>query len=686
MILLLHSYSTTESTRPKLHMKKSVMAMIGLFLAACLHAQDVKYGKITAADFNVVSPVIDSSADAVVISDIGSSEFVGNSKGWFSLEFKRHKRVKIINKNGFDAATVSIHLYSNGTETEKVSDLKAATYNLENGTVVPVKMESKSVFENRLSKNIVEKKFTLSSLKEGSIIEYSYTIQSDFIFNLQPWAFQSGYPCLLSKYEVSIPDFFGYVTLTQGYLGFADKKSTSRQQTYTVDTRSVSATAGSTTSIPSSVQDLLWVVKDAPALKEENYTTTIDNHVSKIEFQLSQYRFPNRPIQEVLGSWPKVAEEMRKREDFGMVYTRGNGWLDDDIKIITRGATTPEDKAKKIFEYIRDNFTCSSNSGIYLTNGVSLRDVFKKKSGRVSDINLLLLAMLRHESINANPVLVSLRSHGKAHPVYPLLDRFNYMVCETTFGDGSKAYLDASRPMLGFNKLPSSVYSGLAWVIGEFPNPVYFEADSLLEEKTTNLIIVNTDKGPEGTISTTLGERRSYLMREKMSKASKEDLLKEIGKEMPAEITASNIIIDSLKIYEEPVGVTYDLKFNFNGDDVIYFNPLMGEAMKKNPFTSAKRFYPVEMPSRMHEVFVMNMEIPKGYAVDEMPKSVRYKLNENEGMFEYIFAKTADRIQMRCRIDLNKANFGDEDYDSLREFYSFVIKKQSEQIVLKKIK
>jgi len=41
---------------------------------------------------------------------------------------------------------------------------------------------------------------------------------------------------------------------------------------------------------------------------------------------------------------------------------------------------------------------------------------------------------------------------------------------------------------------------------------------------------------------------------------------------------------------------------------------------------------------------------------------------------------------MRCRLVLKKANYLNEDYQSLREFYSFVVKKESEQIVFKKIK
>ncbi|NCI50676.1 hypothetical protein GWC95_12130 [Sediminibacterium roseum] len=183
----------------------------------------------------------------------------------------------------------------------------------------------------------------------------------------------------------------------------------------------------------------------------------------------------------------------------------------------------------------------------------------------------------------------------------------------------------------------------------------------------------------------TYGDRGSYRMREKMAKSTKEEVLKTIAAALPGEVKASSLVIDSLRSYDEPFSLSYDLKFDFT-EDVVYFNPLLGEAMKKNPFSSARRLYPVEMPSKMNEVYILNMEIPKGYAVDEMPKSVRFKLNDTDGMFEYLVSKSAERLQMRCRIALNKANFANEDYESLREFFSFVIQKQGEQIVFKKIK
>lgn len=44
---------------------------------------------------------IDSGASAVVLSDIGSCRIEGNNKGGFSVVFKHHKRVHILNKSGY---------------------------------------------------------------------------------------------------------------------------------------------------------------------------------------------------------------------------------------------------------------------------------------------------------------------------------------------------------------------------------------------------------------------------------------------------------------------------------------------------------------------------------------------------------------------------------------------------------
>jgi uncharacterized protein YfkK (UPF0435 family) len=669
-------------------MKKGIFFLAVFNICFILNAQsklNIKFGKISTADFEVNSALIDSNTNAIVLADIGNTEFVGNNKEWFSLVFTRHKRIKILNNKGFDAANIFIDLYSQNSEVEKIEEIKAHTYNLENNNVVMTKLSSKDIFEEKIKKNLIRKKFTLPAVKAGSIIEVQYTIKSDFLFNLQPWEFQGEYPCLWSEYNLALPDFFNYVFLSQGYLPYDINKKTEGSAIYKVRNASAINTNQDFT-INANLQNSKWVIKNAVAIKEENFTSTIANHIAKIEFQLSEYRFPNQPVKPILESWSKVAEKMMESTEFGISFTRSNDWLSDDLKKITQGTKNQEEATKKIYEFIRDNFTSTGDYGLYLSDNTNLKDIFKRKSGRSCEINLLLLAMLHHEKITSIPVLMSLRERGKVHTLYPLMDRFNYVVVEVVV-DGNTYYLDASKPMLGFNQLISNCYNGVAWSLSkEAQKQINFYADSLKENNATT-VLFSIDKPGEitGTSYTVLGNNASFSFREKMKNTNITTLTNEISKSLIGDIKVSNLSIDSLNQYDYPVSIKYDLKMNVESE-ILYINPMFGEAITKNPFTSTKRDYPIEMPYLKNDTYTLNMAIPDGYEVEEMPKSVRFKLNEDEGMFEYLIANRDGRLQLRSHIILNKANFDMEDYEALREFYAFIIKKQGEQIVFKKTK
>lgn len=92
------------------------------------------------------------------------------------------------------------------------------------------------------------------------------------------------------------------------------------------------------------------------------------------------------------------------------------------------------------------------------------------------------------------------------------------------------------------------------------------------------------------------------------------------------------------------------------------------------------------MESVFDEIYSFNMEVPEGYVVDELPKPAIVKFNEDEGIFQYLIQQQDNHIQLRSRVKLTKANFAPEEYPSLREFFDHIVKKQAEQIVLKKKK
>ena len=81
------------------------------------------------------------------------------------------------------------------------------------------------------------------------------------------------------------------------------------------------------------------------------------------------------------------------------------------------------------------------------------------------------------------------------------------------------------------------------------------------------------------------------------------------------------------------------------------------------------------------------MEVPKGYEVDELPKEVVVRLNENnDGIFEYRISEVNSIISLRSRLRISHTFFLPDEYPTLREFFNLVVKKHSEQIVFKKKK
>ena len=669
--------------------KRAILLSVIVFLCFISNAQDkpdIKFNHVLPADFSTDKLKVDTSYGAVIIADVGNSSFEANNKGWFSLVYKHQRRIKIINKKGFDLASVQISLYisTKSMAEEKLESLKASTYNLENGAVVETKLGKDAIFKDKLDKNHVVKKFTMPSVKEGSIIEYSYTINSEFLFNLHDWVFQGSYPRVWSEYEVDMPLFFEYVFLSQGYNVFDVKTSKGRSATYTVrqegDGMRTETFNLSTTNTASR-----WVMKNVPALKEEKFTTSLDNHISKIEFQMSGQQFPNTVHRDIMGTWASLAESLLKDEDFGEKLDKDNGWLTDDMKIARAGTNSAMEEARKIYTLVKNTFKCNGHHGIYLSAG--MKEVFKNKSGSVADINLLLTAMLRHENMQASPVILSTRANGLTNEFYPLINRFNYVICKLEI-DGKNYFLDASKPYLGFNKLPEYCFNGPARTVSKAADPVYFYADSMKESKFTNVMLFNDEKKPgkwTGTYNAMFGYYESSNIREKFIDNGKEAFKKKLKESYSGDLSIDEIKYENENDGEKSMTMSHTITVDGdNSSNIIYFNPMLKEGYKENFFTAAERRYPVEMPYKMDETYNFQIEIPAGYVVDEMPKSAKVSLNDGEGYFEYLISKSANEVLLRSRIKLEKATFSPEDYDTLRNFFDYIVKKHAEQIVFKK--
>ena len=91
--------------------------------------------------------------------------------------------------------------------------------------------------------------------------------------------------------------------------------------------------------------------------------------------------------------------------------------------------------------------TCSLHSPLSLT------DVFKNKTGGASDINHILINLLRDAGIQADPVALSTRENGQLIPSFPSISKLNYIITRVTI-NGKQILLDATDPELTAGMLP----------------------------------------------------------------------------------------------------------------------------------------------------------------------------------------------------------------------------------------
>lgn len=179
--------------------------VLGLLSLICfdLFAQKapVKFSDVSKEEVSMTSYDKDSTASAVVLADYGTSMITYRQNVGFSLDFERITRIKILTKEGLSWGNFTIPLYKHGSDDEKVMGLKAVTYNLEDGKIVESKLKNDGIFTEHYDANHDLVKVTCPNVKEGSVVEITYKVNSPFMFNFQDWYFQSTIPTVVSEYR-----------------------------------------------------------------------------------------------------------------------------------------------------------------------------------------------------------------------------------------------------------------------------------------------------------------------------------------------------------------------------------------------------------------------------------------------------------------------------------------------------
>lgn len=622
---------------------------------------DIRFGRITPADFSQQVAKNDSTAEAVVLYERGDVHFsVAGNDIQIILEYQT--RIKIRRKAGYDHATVEIPLFKGkGGPGEFVNNIDGFTYNESGGTIQTDKLTKEGVFIEKVSNEFSIQKFTLPNVREGSIIEYRYRLTTPFSVNHNPrtWKFQQRIPVLWSEYRINVYAYFYYKMIMGGYLQLAINENGSTGQSYR------------------------FVVQNAPAFRDEAFITTPNDYISKIDFELASYSIPGSFPRKISVSWADMDKTLLAESSFSGQFNGAGSFLKDAARAIIKTNPDTLSRLRAACQFISSQVIWDKSNSFF---SYSIKKAFDDRKGDAGDINLMLIALLRQLDLPANPVILSTRSHGHVMEEYALLRQFNYVVAHVMV-NGKDMLLDATDPFLKTGMLPFECLNGHGRLVAGRDSrflpivPVEREVEVAGGEFT-----ISTGGDLKGTLKKThngysgLKHRREYVV------DGEAKYLESIRKSRPA-WQINKVAFNNVSEVENGFEATYMLEIPDGcqrAGDRMYIRPMLTEARFSNPFKEPERLFPVDMGVPMDETYYTTFILPAGYEVEESPKPMVMSLPENEGRFTYQVAVDGNRFTVTSRMLLRKGRFYAEQYQMLREFFDKVVAKQAEQVVIKR--
>ncbi|WP_027001641.1 DUF3857 domain-containing protein [Hugenholtzia roseola] len=665
-----------------------------LLLWLPIQAQETaKFGKVAKEEFALSSPE-NPEAEGIVLFDVGKTYVeYSSSKNTFVVRQERHKRIKINTTEALSYANVTVDLYNPKSNEGKeiVTGLRASTYHLENGKVVTTKMGKENIFEEAINDNWTRKKFTLENVKAGAIIEYEYTLQSDFLYELPAWNFQDEIPTLFSECIVHFPEYYNYQIHFTGYEQLFKSERSTQNKTLNLTGIQRQATAIGAGAASSEQVNYLQVIqhlaaKNMPAFKMERFMTTARDYITRVEFELYSVQFNNQPMRQMSTSWENIGNRLFDEPRFGEELNRKG-----EVKeIALQKIGEAKDNRSKVAALLEILAPIKWNGEYKLLASKNIKQTLQNKEGNSADLNLLLIALCRAVDINAYPVILSTRSHGRLREQAPSLSKLNHVIAQIEIGEGETIWVDAIDKTLPLGLVSYPCLNTVGYVLKDRKKVEKVDLQAARKNKFTAMSTLQIT--PEGQLKADL----SYLLtdysasqqREAFAKSKDEtDYMAQIWKPAEKNLTLSNFEISQAAEIEKPLLLKVTALHNeqVGGGDMIYISPFIDKVFEKNPFVAPARKYPVDFAYPTQESYVVNLEIPKGYAVEALPENEKIALPQNSAVFSFVVTPQEGKIQIVCNYQINKILFQSDEYALLRDLIAKVIAKQEEKIILKKI-
>ncbi|HLO60383.1 MAG TPA: hypothetical protein VK179_16650 [Bacteroidales bacterium] len=611
------------------------VCLILFVVSAYSQPAPARYGKIDMADLEMKTYPLDTTAEAVILCDYG----VFNDN---TFDFTRLLRIKILKKEGSYVVNRAYPITGTGS-------IKGCTYNLVNGEIVESKLKSESIFRETIRDDYYRYRVTMPDVRAGSVVEIQYT----YPYLPYEWSFQDVVPVRWSELRIAGSPIFTFQKVFFGFEPFYINEPGR------------------------------WATKDLPAMRPEPFVNSMNNYMNRVEIEVQSITVPGY-LRYFTTSWDAVNLYLDQHKSFGMATAMGT-FMNDVTRNIKNLDLSPEKKMKAACDSIKRRIKWNEQESLLST--AELAYSYRKGSGNSADINLTLVQLLKKLDFTAFPIALSTRENGILSPAFPSINKLNYVIAGVNYN--GKTYLfDATDRCLPSGMLPFRALNGRGRIIKTDMSD-WIDLTPTAEEKQSVYFEMKLDENGEmsGKATYTKTEYAGYYLRDALRKHNSQDeYIKEKESQNPG-LIINSFSFENLDSLQKPVQEIYDMSITGFADiigDMISVSPMLFEKLTSNPFKMEKRKYPIDYGHQIKKRFIINLTLPDGYEVSEIPSPLALSLPSKSARFTYNTIVNNNTVQMICNFEIAKIIFTESEYDLVKEFYNQVIAKEAEVIMLKK--
>lgn len=296
-----------------------------------------------------------------------------------------------------------------------------------------------------------------------------------------------------------------------------------------------------------------------------------------------------------------------------------------------------------------------------------------------------LINLLNAAGIKTNLMLLSTRQRGFPKKTHPVMSDFNYSIAKVTI-DGKDYLLDATNKYLPFGMLPFKALNHYGRVM-DFKKASYW-FNIIPERRNRQQIRAQLkfnvkEKKATGLLDILSTGYNAVATNELLDQHSKEEYLENMEENIEGDLTLTSHKIREELSNDRKVAERFEIELeNILDGDMVYFNPFLMRFFGENPFLLKERTYPVDFGYPRSFKYSINMTIPEGYQVHELPEDKLVRLGEKMVIFQFFHKASQNQVTLTFDLALNSSHIKAEDYQDLKDIFKHVVEVQNNSLVV----